>query len=69
MVYMRKHTETPRPESENAVVGTRITKSMYEALLKFMALDSHVTVSDYIRDLLRRDLEHKGFLKMEARAT
>jgi hypothetical protein len=55
-------------ESENVVVGTRITKPMYAALVKLLTLDSHVTISDYLRDVLRRDLEQKGFLKTEAPA-
>jgi hypothetical protein len=63
---MRKRKEETLLDSRNAVVGTRITKSMYEALLRLMAVDSHVTVSDYLRDVLRRDLEQKGFLKTEA---
>jgi hypothetical protein len=63
---VRKQRKVRIANSENAVVGTRITKPMYEALLKHIALNSHITVSDYLRDLLRRDLEQKGFLKIEA---
>jgi hypothetical protein len=63
---MKKQRKTKITDNENVVVGTRITKPMYVALLKRIAFDSHVTVSDYLRDLLRRDLEQKGFLKIEA---
>jgi hypothetical protein len=66
VVNVRKPRETLAPETENTVVGTRITKPMYEAVLKCLTLDSRITVSDYLRDLLRRDLEKKGFLRREA---
>jgi len=51
-------------EVETTVIGTRITKPMHKALLKMLSLDAHVTVADYIRDLIRRDLERKGLLKL-----
>ncbi|MEM3629378.1 MAG: hypothetical protein QXE06_08435, partial [Candidatus Bathyarchaeia archaeon] len=50
-------------EIETLTVATRITKPMYEALLKMLTQNAHVTVSDYIRDLIRKDLEQKGILK------
>ncbi|MEM2439956.1 MAG: hypothetical protein QW493_01915 [Candidatus Bathyarchaeia archaeon] len=50
-------------EIETLTVATRITKPMYEALLRALTQNAHVTVSDYIRDLIRRDLEAKGLLK------
>ena len=69
MVHVRKQEKESEPlEIENAVVGTRITRPMYDALIKFLTLDSHITISDYLRDLLRRDLEQKGFLKTECPA-
>jgi len=37
---------------------------MHKALLKMLSLDAHITVADYIRDLIRRDLEQKGLLKL-----
>jgi Arc/MetJ-type ribon-helix-helix transcriptional regulator len=48
---------------EFTVIGTRVTKAMYDAIVKLLEKDSHVTVSDYLRDILRRDLEGRGFLK------
>lgn len=66
---MGEQQGTPHTQdAENVVVGTRVTRPMYEALVKLLALDSHVTISDYLRDVLRRDLERKGFLKTEALA-
>jgi len=55
-------------EIETLTVATRITKPMYEALLKMLTQNAHVTVSDYIRDLIRRDLEQKGLLKTKTEA-
>jgi len=51
-------------EVETTVIATRVTKPMYKALLKMLSLDAHITVADYIRDLIRRDLEQKGLLKL-----
>jgi|GEM_PF-2079136 len=50
-------------EIESTVISTRVTKPMYEALLRLLALNAHITISDYLRDLIRRDLEQKGLLK------
>ncbi|MEM3824238.1 MAG: hypothetical protein QXH87_04820 [Candidatus Bathyarchaeia archaeon] len=57
---MSRQTEV---EVETLTVSTRITKPMYEALLRVLTQNAHVTVADYIRDLIRRDLEAKGLLK------
>jgi hypothetical protein len=63
---MRKQKE--KEPLQNSVIGTRITKSMHKALIRFLEIDSHTNTSDYLRDLLRRDLENKGFLKTECPA-
>ena len=60
VVYMSKQTEL---EIESTVISTRITRPMYKALLQLLTLNTHITISDYIRDLIRRDLEQKGLLK------
>ena len=52
-------------EIESTVISTRITKPMYKTLLKMLSLNAHVTVADYIRDLIRRDLEQKGLLEIK----
>jgi len=44
---------------ENKTVGTRITKPMYDRLLQLLAVNAHLSISDYLRDLIRKDLESK----------
>lgn len=45
---------------ESKTVGTRITKVMYNKILELLPANAHVSISDYLRDLIRRDLEAKG---------
>ena len=45
-------------------VATCITLPMAEALEIYLAKNAHVTPSDYLRDLIRRDLKQHGFLKI-----
>lgn len=59
--------EDQQKECDNVVVGTRVTKPMFQAVLKCLELGSHITIADYLRDVLRRDLEARGFLKIEVR--
>lgn len=40
-------------------VATCITKPMEQAMLKLLLSNAHVSVSDYIRDLIRKDLEKR----------
>lgn len=54
---------TKKLEIESRTVGTRITLAMYGKLLEYVAVSSHLSISDYLRDLIRRDLESKGALK------
>ena len=41
-------------------VGTKITKPMRRAISRILEVNAHANVSDYIRDLIRRDLEKRG---------
>jgi Arc/MetJ-type ribon-helix-helix transcriptional regulator len=50
-----------KKEARNVVVGVRVTEKMGEAVAELLAMDAYVTVSDYIRDVLRRDLKQRGF--------
>jgi Arc/MetJ-type ribon-helix-helix transcriptional regulator len=54
-----------RLEDQNKIkqvtVSTRITSSMLERLNEYLISDAHVSISDYVRDLIRRDLETKGY--------
>jgi len=45
---------------KNKTVGTRITRVMYNKILELLPANAHVSISDYLRDLIRRDLEAKG---------
>jgi len=45
---------------ETTTVSTRITKPMHKALLDFLSINAHINVADYLRDLIRKDLEKRG---------
>lgn len=45
---------------ETTTVSTRITKPTHRALLDFLARNAHINVADYLRDLIRKDLERHG---------
>jgi len=45
-------------------VATRISKPMLEGIHLILKINSHINTADYIRDLIRRDLENRG-IKME----
>jgi Arc/MetJ-type ribon-helix-helix transcriptional regulator len=44
-------------------IGTRITKTMKTDLDKLLATDGHLNTADYVRDLIRKDLERRGLLE------
>jgi Arc/MetJ-type ribon-helix-helix transcriptional regulator len=52
---------------ETVSIGTRITESMAKAVEKVLQTNGHLNASDYLRDLIREDLEKRGLLQ-EARA-
>lgn len=41
-------------------VSTRVTESMYKAIEKVLQDNGHVSIADYLRDLIRVDLEKRG---------
>jgi Arc/MetJ-type ribon-helix-helix transcriptional regulator len=43
-------------------ISTRVTRPMYEAMIRLLRCNAHINVSDYVRDLIREDLEKKGAL-------
>ena len=49
---------------ETIPVSTRITRPMRQAINGVLQIDSHINVADYIRDLIRKDLETRG-IKVE----
>ena len=42
-------------------VSTRITGPMMKKLNEYLQVDAHVSLADYVRDLIRQDLEGKGY--------
>jgi Arc/MetJ-type ribon-helix-helix transcriptional regulator len=48
---------------ETVSVGTRVTESMQKAIEKVLETDGHLNASDYIRDLIRKDLEKRKLLQ------
>jgi Arc/MetJ-type ribon-helix-helix transcriptional regulator len=51
-----------KKEIETIPVATRITKPMLKAIQMVLATNAHINIADYVRDLIRRDLEERGVL-------
>lgn len=51
-----------KKEIETIPVATRITKPMLRGIQTILATDSHINIADYVRDLIRRDLEERGIV-------
>jgi len=49
---------------ESIPIATRITGHMQKAIEKVLLADGHLNQSDYLRDLIRKDLEHRGLLEV-----
>lgn len=45
---------------ETTTVATRITRPMETAMLRMLSANAHISISDYLRDLIRKDLERRG---------
>jgi len=54
---------TKKLEIETRTVATRITPAMYGKLLEYLAVSGHLSISDYLRDLVRKDIESKEAFK------
>jgi hypothetical protein len=50
-------------EKDSIPVATRITEGMKKAIQKVLLTDGHLNIADYLRDLVRKDLEHRGMLE------
>ena len=46
--------------TETIPVATRITNAMLKGIQTILAANAHINTADYIRDLIRRDLEKRG---------
>ena len=53
----RKHVG----DVKSLTIATRITLPMLEKLNDYLEVNAHVSTSDYLRDLVRKDLESKGY--------
>lgn len=51
-------------EAETEIIAARIPKQLYKIIEK--RLGTFMSLSDYLRDLIRRDLENHGLLEAEA---
>ena len=49
-----------RQRWDTKVVSGRISPAMYEAVIKVVETGPYVNVTDYLRDLIRKDLEARG---------
>lgn len=49
-------------EKETFPISTRITKMMDKAIVKVLENNGHLNTADYLRDLVRRDLEKRGLI-------
>ena len=45
---------------ETIPVSTRITRPMRRAINEVLQVNAHINVADYLRDLIRKDLESRG---------
>ena len=53
---------TENDERQTIPVATRITKSMQKAIMKALLNNAHINIADYLRDLIRRDLDKRRLL-------
>ena len=52
---------TPKKQGiETVTVATRVTKPMLKGIQTILAINAHINTADYVRDLIRRDLEDRG---------
>jgi Arc/MetJ-type ribon-helix-helix transcriptional regulator len=52
---------------ETIPVSTRITRPMRQAISNVLQVNAHINVADYLRDLIRKDLESRGVKIEEAK--
>ena len=55
-------TKNTKKETQSIPVATRVTKPMHKAMLSLLTIDAHINIADYLRDLIRKDLEDKGII-------
>lgn len=50
-------------------IGTRITETMQKGINQVLATNGYVNTADYLRDLIRNDLEKHGLLNLNEQTT
>jgi len=53
-------TEGKRVRWKTVVISGRVSPQMYQAVLEIVNSGSYVDVTDYLRDLIRKDLNARG---------
>ena len=53
-------TEGKRVRWETKVISGRVSPQTYQAVLEIVNSGSYVDVTDYLRDLIRKDLDARG---------
>ncbi len=54
--------EGKRKRSETKVISGRVSPKTYQAVLDVVDSGSYVDVTDYLRDLIRKDLDVRGIV-------
>jgi len=49
-----------RQRWDTKILSGRFSPTMYEAVIKVVESGSYVNVADYLRDIVRKDLEARG---------
>jgi len=57
---MTQQKKRGRPRRDTKVISGRITPVMFEAVNKVVDSGKYVDVTDYLRDIIRKDLEVRG---------
>jgi Arc/MetJ-type ribon-helix-helix transcriptional regulator len=52
--------KTRRQRWDTRVISGRVSPSTYETVIKVVEAGNYVDVTDYLRDIVRKDLEARG---------
>jgi len=55
-----RKTKGRRQRWDTRVLSGRVSPSMYEAVVTVVEAGNYVDVTDYLRDIVRKDLEARG---------
>lgn len=57
-----KTPKKSRRKTEVRTIGTQVPEEMYKIIKEHIIRKEYVSTSDYIRDLIRKDLKERGLL-------